>query len=184
MVLDLIYEFRFFRVEERTKVIVSRGFAYTHWRFLAMFLVVCTWLKIVGLQSVQLFKVTPSQPCFPALCLIHCCLRTSLHRFLHLHLVRLPLSLVHPSVSPSTATLQARLCFGRWAEQSPLTLALAGCESGNSTDSFVPMWFWKAHQETAPQVACSGVKYGGDCAAFESLERRMVLFLGPKNHLL
>ena len=52
-------------------------------------------------------------------------------------LLSLPLSLVYPSMSPSTATLQARSCVGRWAGQSPLTnLALAestGCKLVVST---------------------------------------------------
>ena len=41
-----------------------------------------------------------SHPYCTALCLIHCCLRTSQLRFLHLHVARLLFSLVYPSVSP------------------------------------------------------------------------------------
>ena len=86
--------------------------------------VVCTWLKIVGLQSKRFSSVIPSHPCIT--CLTHCYFHTSL--FLHLHLVRPPLltflSLFFPAMSPSTATLQGGECFGRFEEQSPLT----GCE--------------------------------------------------------
>ena len=78
--------------------------------------------RIVGLSLLRLLKVIPSHPCFTAPCLTHSCLRTSLHRFLLWHLVRLPLlSLSYPSRCPSTATLQEGLCLGRLAEQFPLT---------------------------------------------------------------
>ena len=43
------------------------------------------------LWSLRVVKVIPSHPCFVALCLTHLSPRHSLHRFLHLHLVRLPL---------------------------------------------------------------------------------------------
>ena len=46
---------------------------------------------ILGLQFLRVVKVNPSHQCFTAPCLTHKCLRTSLHRFLHLHLIRLPL---------------------------------------------------------------------------------------------
>ena len=55
-------------------------------------------------------------PSFALLCLIHICLHNSPHLFLHLHLVRLPLYLsLWSSTSPSNATPQGRLCFGRMA---------------------------------------------------------------------
>ena len=73
----------------------------------AVFLV-CTWLKfwgpaldrIVGWWFLRACKVIPSPPCFTAPCLTHSCLRTSLHRFLHLHLVCLPLLRCYPSMCP------------------------------------------------------------------------------------
>ena len=81
----------------------------------------CTWLKfwspaldrIVGLQFLRLLKVFPFPTCFTAPCLTYICLHTSLHRFLHLDLVRLPLLRCSP--------LQGGLCIGRLAEQFPLT---------------------------------------------------------------
>ena len=51
----------------------------------------------------------------------HSCLRTSQHSFLHLHSPTTLSPLLYPSASPSTATLQGGLCFGRLAEQSLLT---------------------------------------------------------------
>ena len=99
---------------------LSRSFAYRHWRFPCkrrrvnrtphrahlsrathVIFLVCTWLKfrspvldrIFGLCFLRVLKVTPSHTCFTAPCLTHSCLRTSLHRFLHLHLVRPPLLL-------------------------------------------------------------------------------------------
>ena len=140
----------FFRIEERTTVIlVSRSFAYRQWqwrftrkrrglnstphcthlsRATHAFFLVCTWLKfwspaldrIVGLQFLRVLKVVPSYPCFTAPCLTHSCLRTSLHRFLHLHLVRLPLLHwkilrgVHPLCKEGDTLV-------RLAGQSPLT---------------------------------------------------------------
>ena len=56
----------------------------------AIFLV-CTWFKMFELCCVLSFlTVTPSHPCFTAPCLTHSCLRTSLHRFVHVraHLLR------------------------------------------------------------------------------------------------
>ena len=96
----------------------------------------------------RLLKIIPSHPCFTALCLIHCCLRTSLPRFQHLHVVRPLLSLENPSMSASTATLEARLCFGRCAGQSPLTnLALA---EPTGASSFSPRE--STHLENGPWV--------------------------------
>ena len=94
----------------------------------AFFLVVCTWLKIevfCCMQSVCFLKIIPSHPCFTAPCLTRSCPRLSLHPFLHVHLVLLPLSLslLYPSLSPSAVTLQGGFCFGRLAEQSPLAFS-------------------------------------------------------------
>ena len=50
-------------------------------------------------------EVIPSHPCFTALCSTHSCLRTSLHRFLHLHLVLAATpSFLCPSENPSTGS--------------------------------------------------------------------------------
>ena len=110
----------FFRVEERTTVfffffkisltcksdsLVSDGRCKQHTAPRASFdchigiFLMCTWLKfwspaldrIVGLQFLRVLKVIPSHSCFTAPCLTHSWRQASLHRFLHLHLVRLPL---------------------------------------------------------------------------------------------
>ena len=60
--------------------------------------------------------------------------------FLHLHSPTTSPSLLYPSASPSTATLQRGLRFSRLAEQSPLSKSLIEVSSGHTPINLPSKW--------------------------------------------